>query len=122
MKRLIVGALIACPLTALVSEAVCQDNVAEPLHMVIGTPQGHRVELTATSMERDVSNKETQLTLHLKGDVSIRLITCVSSAKEHVCEGAMVLRADEADYHQDTGEFEARGNVRIIPHRPAPAN
>ena len=122
MKRLIVGVLIACPLTMLVFQAMCQDTKAEALHMLIGTPQGHRVELTATSIERDVSSKETQLTLHLKGNVTIRLITCVPSGKDNACEGAMVLRADEAEYHQDTGEFEARGNVRVIPHRPASAN
>ena len=121
MKHLIVTALMACPLTTLVPQAVCQDTKPEQLHLLMGTPQGHRVELTATSMERDVSSKETQLTLHLKGNVAIRLITCVPTGKENACEGAMILRADEAEYHQDTGEFEARGNVHVIPHLPAQA-
>jgi lipopolysaccharide assembly outer membrane protein LptD (OstA) len=38
--------------------------------------------------------------IQLRGDVEIKT-------------ELMVLRADEADYHEDTGEIEARGNVRV---------
>jgi lipopolysaccharide assembly outer membrane protein LptD (OstA) len=38
--------------------------------------------------------------IQLRGDVEIKT-------------ELMVLRADEADYHEDTGEIEARGSVRV---------
>jgi lipopolysaccharide assembly outer membrane protein LptD (OstA) len=45
----------------------------------------------------------------LRGNVEINTIT-------------LSLRADEADYHWDTGEIEARGNVHVkpIPFRVSP--
>ena len=33
--------------------------------------------------------------------------------KVEIATGNTLLRADEADYHSDTGEIELRGNVRV---------
>jgi lipopolysaccharide assembly outer membrane protein LptD (OstA) len=58
--------------------------------------------------------------IHLKGNVEIKTTTCIPVGRRRatVCEGAMVLRADEADFHEETGEIEARGNVRVTLHHP----
>jgi lipopolysaccharide assembly outer membrane protein LptD (OstA) len=39
-----------------------------------------------------------------------------------IATGVVVVQADEADYHWDTGEIDARGNVHVksIPYRPSP--
>jgi lipopolysaccharide assembly outer membrane protein LptD (OstA) len=39
-----------------------------------------------------------------------------------IATGVVIVQADEADYHWDTGEIDARGNVHVrpIPYRPSP--
>ncbi len=115
MKLLLFGVASGTLFTAFIQPAVSQDQ-PEQLHMQIATPQGNRVSMTAISMQRD------DRVIHLKGHVEIKSVMCVSAdaSAAKVCEEAMVLRTDEADYHVDTGEIEARGNVRIIPHHPVP--
>ena len=54
--------------------------------------------VTAQSIQRDGT------VLHLKGGVKI-------------IQERIIVTADEAEYHTDTGEIEPRGNVRI---RPSP--
>jgi len=49
--------------------------------------------------------------VHLKGTVEIATKVGVSDAPVSLM--IMVVRADEADYHEDTGEIEARGNVQM---------
>jgi lipopolysaccharide assembly outer membrane protein LptD (OstA) len=53
--------------------------------------------------------------LHLKGDVEIRTPVCVKTASgtETACGGYVVVHADEAELHEDSGEVEAHGKVRI---------
>ena len=55
-----------------------------------------RVSLSAARIDQDGS------VVHLKGNVEIR-------------RTGLILRADEADYRKDTGEIEAKGNVRVSP-------
>ncbi len=120
MKLFLFGVASGTLLTALIQPAISQDirpGQPEQLHMQIATPQGNRVSMTALSMQRDGR------VIHLKGHVEIKSVMCVPAADAStakVCEEAMVLRTDEADYHVDTGEIEARGNVKIIPHQPVP--
>src|SRR5437868_8980565 len=42
--------------------------------------------------------------------------------KVEIATGNTLLRADEADYHSDTGEIELRGNVRVKLLPAAPKN
>ena len=53
--------------------------------------------------------------IHLKGDVEIRMPVCIATGPgtEQHCAGEIVFRADEADLHEDTGQIEAKGAVRV---------
>ena len=55
--------------------------------------------------------------IRLKGNVEIKTPVCVrvGEKKELVCEGYMVLHADEATFNEATGAIEAHGNVTVIP-------
>jgi lipopolysaccharide assembly outer membrane protein LptD (OstA) len=66
----------------------------ERKHVMIATPEGPNIGLTATAIQRQAPM------IQLRGDVEIR-------TKD------MILRADEANYNQNTGEIEAHGTVRI---------
>jgi hypothetical protein len=105
-----------------VSLAIPQDNPPQPerLHLTRSFPSSSsgRVELTASSIQRDLSSKETESIFQLRGNVEVRMITCGPSSGEHdmVCDkGSMVLRADAVDYNEKTGEIQARGEVHITP-------
>jgi lipopolysaccharide assembly outer membrane protein LptD (OstA) len=67
---------------------------AERKHVMIATPDGPNISLTATAIQRQAS------IVQLRGNVEIRTRD-------------MILRADEANYNQNTGEIEADGSVRI---------
>src|SRR5438067_653938 len=100
MKLLIVCSLIA-PLIALVPRAVSQPT--EKLSLKIGP-----ATIQANSIERAVRYPSV---IHLKGDVQITTKIGVSDAPVRLM--IMVVRADEADYHEDTSEIEARGSVQM---------
>lgn len=79
--------------------------------LAVGQNSGNfKVALTAHSQEREGS-----------------LLRCRGDAE--MATDSFVLRADEIDYHSDSGVAEARGNVRIqlhpvssvIPSNPSPA-
>jgi lipopolysaccharide assembly outer membrane protein LptD (OstA) len=128
MKLLTLGVAIACQSSAFAALAICQEKDAQPerLHLTRPFPETSpgRVELTASSIERNLSSKESESVLRLKGNVEVRMITCGRS-KSHdnsvVCdEGSMMLRAEAVDYNEKTGEISARGNVRITPYQGVP--
>jgi lipopolysaccharide assembly outer membrane protein LptD (OstA) len=128
MKLLTLGVAIACQIFAFASLAVCQEKEAQPerLHITRLFPEASpgRVELTASSIERDLSSKESESILQLKGNVEVRMITCGRS-KSHdngvVCdEGSMMLHADTVDYNEKTGEISPHGNVHLTPYQNAP--
>jgi lipopolysaccharide assembly outer membrane protein LptD (OstA) len=128
MKLPTLGVAIACQILGLASLAVCQEKEAQPerLHITRPFPEASpgRVELTASSIERDLSSKESESILLLKGNVEVRMITCGRSKRPDdgvVCdEGSMILHADTVDYNEKTGEISARGNVRITPYQMVP--
>jgi lipopolysaccharide assembly outer membrane protein LptD (OstA) len=101
MKLLAVDAGIATVLVPAMSQ---DDN----FHLRIGTPNGVVLNLTASSMQRDVNAAPS--VVHLKGNVEIK--TCCTGAGAQPRQ-YMVLRADEASYNDQTGEIEARGVVRV---------
>src|SRR5690349_20154236 len=54
--------------------------------------------------------------IHLKGEVEVRMPICVNTRTgpaQH-CAGEVVLHADEVDLHEQTGQFEARGAVKVM--------
>jgi hypothetical protein len=93
--------------------ALCQDN--EMKYMTIPPLQGPwTVRVSALHIEHGV---EYPTTIRLSGKVEIRVPICVTAGekKERVCEGYMVLHADEAAFDEATGAIEAHGNVSVIP-------
>jgi lipopolysaccharide assembly outer membrane protein LptD (OstA) len=124
MKFLILGALIACPVILSCQEQKTPEQ-AQPLHLW-SAPNGTRVAMAADSIARQDPDPPRPSpyasVIRLKGNVNIRTTTCIPAGRRHtkVCEAAMLLRADEADFREETGEIEARGNVRVTLHPPYP--
>jgi lipopolysaccharide assembly outer membrane protein LptD (OstA) len=80
---------------------------AELKHFSINSPKGWSVNISAENMAREA------LILHLKGNVEIR-----TSIGQDAPRQFLLLRADEADFHIDTGAIEPRGNVIVRPQNP----
>jgi hypothetical protein len=53
--------------------------------------------------------------IHLKGSVEIKTPVCVKAGQGSAlfCDGYVVLHADQADFHEGSGQTEARGNVTV---------
>lgn len=102
--------LIALPTTA-------QEKTDELNHYIAIPPNGSRqVSLTARSIEH---NAAYPALISMKGDVEVRTPVCLPVGKggSSVCDGEMIVRADEAEFHEDSGEIQAHGNVEITPLR-----
>jgi hypothetical protein len=80
---------------------------AERKHFSINSPKGWSVNISAENMAREA------LVLHLEGNVEIRTAIGQDAPRQF-----LVLRADEADFHIDTGAIEPRGNVTVRPRNP----
>jgi hypothetical protein len=110
MKVLVVCALMLMP------PAYGQDST-DLKHVTVPTLHGVRpVSLSAVSIERGATFPSV---VELKGSVEIRTPVCLPGKRkgELICDGETVVRADEATFHEDTGEIEARGNVTVTPLR-----
>jgi len=109
MKPIVAACALACLPLALAQE---QKHLSAP------TVNGIRpVLLSALSIERGA---EYPSLVELKGNVEIRTPVCYLTSKTpgqmtHVCIGESILHADEAVFHEDTGEVEARGKVTVTP-------
>ena len=118
MKLLISIGILACSLTTTL--AAGQDMAPESKHLTVVPLTAHRpVVLTARSIERGISYPSVVI---LKGDVEIKTPVCLPIGKKGkmTCDGEMIVRADEAEFHEDTGEVEAHGNVAVMPLRHEP--
>jgi hypothetical protein len=138
MKLLMLSVVMACQVFAFASQGVCQQAKPQPdrpylmhtksprLHFSIPpTKSTGRVELTASSAERDlsaqrnISSTETEAVLQLTGNVEVMM--CPPGG--HGCDnGSMVLHADAVDYNEKTHEIDAHGGVYIEPYRSQPQN
>jgi lipopolysaccharide assembly outer membrane protein LptD (OstA) len=91
-----------------------QDNPADQRkHLSVPTTTYVRpVSVAAAQIER---GPQYPSIIHLKGDVEIRTPVRVATGTgtELACAGYVVLRADQADFHEDSGAVEASGNVRV---------
>ena len=87
-------AILALASAITIASAGQVNPAAERKYVMIATPEGPNISLTATAIQRQAP------IVQLRGNVEIK-------TKD------MILRADEADYDQNTGEIEARGAVRI---------
>jgi hypothetical protein len=96
--------------------AICQDNQsAEMKYLTVPPLKGPwTVRVSALNIEHGV---EYPTVIRLKGNVEIKTPVCVTvgEKKELVCDGYMILHADEATFDEATGAIEAHGNVSVIP-------
>ena len=115
--------VVVCALTASAIDAICQEKPdAQRLHVIASKP-GLGALLAADSIERDApSLKWTPSVIHMRGNVEIRKPVTLSLPKiEQEAQDIgtpagrvyLVVRADEADYDEQTGEIVPRGNVHI---------
>lgn len=115
MKLRVLSAVIGC--AVFVPQVICQEDQK---HFAVRTPSAN-ISFAADSILRQ--DPETPLpknyasVVQLRGNVQIR--TCcvqapTSSNKSKIPPKQVVtMRADEADFNQETGEMEVRGNVRV---------
>src|SRR5262245_17508473 len=90
---------------------------AELKHATAAPANGSRaVSLAALSIERGAKYPSV---INLKGNVEIIAPVCLPVGKNSalICDGDMIVHADEAEFHEDTSEIQAHGNVQIIPLR-----
>ena len=120
MRLLLWNALIACSIVLFLSHAATsQDTTAGQLH-ISGGNNGAYGQFSADSIVReDPPNPGPSpfaSVVHLRGHVQFRTC-CVqrpqSPGNPDPQKAYMVLHADEADYYGNTGEIEARGEVRV---------
>ena len=112
MKLIVLAGLIS----TLLPLAIGQGN-AERKHLTVPPLNGGRaVALSALSIERGVSYPSV---VKLKGNVEIRTPVCLPVGQDSalVCDGEMIVRADEAEFSESTGEIQAHGNVTVTPLR-----
>ena len=108
MKRSL-AALAVCTLTL-----AAQDYPAGQLKSlsVPTTTNAKPLSVTALDIEREGLYPSV---IHLKGSVEIKTPVCVQASQGGVlyCAGYVVLHADAADFHEGSGQIEARGNVTV---------
>ena len=83
---------------------------------VVPVGGGRGSTLAALNIERETPYPSA---IHLKGAVEIKTAVCLPVGRHGklICDGEMILRADEATYHEDSGQIEARGSVTVTPLR-----
>ena len=103
MKLLIFVAIVLVSSVALLPQIIGQVATGS-IGQITTTPLKKASEVRR-DWPRSVLSAETPYpsVVHLKGTVEIRT-------------NGFILRADEADYHEDTGEVEARGTVKVTPY------
>jgi lipopolysaccharide assembly outer membrane protein LptD (OstA) len=114
MTLCVLSAVIGC--AVFVPQVICQEDQK---HFEFHTPSAN-ISFAADSILRQ--DPEMPLPKHyaslvqLRGNVQIRSC-CVQSPfsnKSKISPKQVVtMRADEADFNQETGEMEVRGNVRV---------
>ena len=96
---------------------LCAGAIAaqEQKHLTVAALNGLRpVTLSADAIQRGAPYPST---IRLTGNVRIKSPVCLPLGKNRkaVCDGYTILRADEATFHEASGQVEARGTVNITP-------
>jgi len=109
--------MLTYQLALFLPRANCQDSETGQKYLMVAPLNGHRpVYLSADNIERGHTYPSI---IQLKGNVEIKTPVClpVGRHEKTVCDGAMILHASEAEFHEDTGEIEAHGDVKVTPLR-----
>ena len=117
MKFLVLMSALAVPLAVFVlPRAFGQNDAASALKHVSATPLNAKfpASLSALEIERDATYPSV---VRLRGNVEIKSPVCLPMGKKGstVCDGYMMLNADDAEFDESTGEINARGNVHVTP-------
>jgi len=115
MKLRVLIAVIGC--AVFVPQVICQEDQK---HLAIRTPSANISFAADSILRQDPQTPGPQQyasVVQLRGNVQIRTC-CVqvpfSSNKSRIpAKQVVTMRADEADFNQETGEMEVRGNVRV---------
>ena len=84
-------------------------------HLIAFVVNGWANRLSATSIERGA---EYPTIIYLKGNVEVQAPVCpLGPNAPRACDNYMILHADSAEFHEDTGQIEAHGNVSVVPLR-----
>jgi len=116
MRLFASGGLFLLLISFVLSLASGQRNAPELKHLPVAPVNGLRwIQAEALNIERGV---EYPSLVRLQGSVLIKTPVCVPLQQGgHICDGEMIVRADEADLDEKTGEIRPRGNVVVTPLR-----
>lgn len=120
MKRVVLASAVAVALIGSVPLIMGQGTTSEEKHLTVPTLNGKfPVRLSALNVQRGVRYPSV---VQMKGNVEIQTPVClpVGEGGKFICDGEMIVRADEAKLHEDTGEIEATGKVVVTPLRHEP--
>jgi lipopolysaccharide assembly outer membrane protein LptD (OstA) len=95
----------SAPINAHTRTAVTPNTPGEIKHAMVVALQGHHAAtVSGNSIERRGSDPSV---VHARGQVEIKL-------------NGFIVRADEADYNEHTGEVEAHGTIKVEPYPSLP--
>ena len=108
-----VACLVAFSAIAIVSQVAVSQSTAsvnpdDLKHVFVPMPKG-RIRAEANNVDKDW----TPPVVHLRGNVQVRIYTAADKPR-----GAIVMRAEEVDINQTTGEISPRGNERMSVEDP----
>ena len=108
--------VFALPLAVSLRPVMGQDVSDQQKHLIAFVVNGWPNRLSATSIERGT---EYPTIIYLKGNVEVQAPVCplVGQNASRACDNYMILHADSAEFHEDTGQIEAHGNVSVVPLR-----
>ena len=112
MKRLVIM-LVPLALVTLLPPATGQDIQLK--HLFVSSPNRNMgASVSALNIERGVDYPSV---IRLRGSVEIKLPVCIRTRPENplVCNGYLMVRADSAEMHEESGAIEAHGDVSIRP-------
>jgi hypothetical protein len=90
-----------------------QDVSDQQKHLIAFVVNGWANKLSATSIERGT---EYPTIIYLRGNVEVQAPECpLGLNAPRACDNYMILHADSAEFHEDTGQIEAHGNVSVVP-------
>jgi lipopolysaccharide assembly outer membrane protein LptD (OstA) len=105
---------LSLALIAICAVALSAQNLSPQLkHLAVYTSTSLQpVRVAALEIMRDIPYNAID---HLSGAVEVKTPVCIPVAPgtARACAGFVVLRADRAEFHEDTGQIEASGNVRV---------
>lgn len=93
--------------------AAVGQQALEQKHVMLTVVNSPRpVWASALQVERGVAYPAV---VKLTGSVEVRTPVCLPTGKQGamVCDGYMIVRADEAVFHEDTGQIDPHGSVTV---------